>query len=56
MSLGDPVSKYLPREPPEVIMGFDREGKPVTRPASTEMKVWNLVTHTSGYTYDLWDE
>lgn len=56
VDLDDPVSKYSPNEPPPVIMGFDENMKPITRPAKTELKVIHLATHTSGYTYDLWDE
>lgn len=53
LSLDDSVGKYLPDIAEiQVWTGLDDEGKPVTRPRETDMKVIHLLTHTSGITYD----
>jgi CubicO group peptidase (beta-lactamase class C family) len=40
---------------PPVLTGFDDKGAPQLRPARTPLTLRNLLTHTSGYTYPLWD-
>lgn len=40
---------------PQVLTGFDADGHPQVRPAATRVTLRNLLTHTSGYAYDLWN-
>jgi len=40
---------------PVVLTGFDDDGQPVTRPAEGIVTLRNLLTHTSGYVYDIWN-
>jgi len=54
--LEGPVSKYLPQLADlEVLEGFDPAGKPMLRPARTQITLKHLLTHTSGLCYDNWD-
>ena len=39
----------------QVLTGFDGDGQPETRPATSEVTLRNLLTHTSGYVYDIWN-
>lgn len=51
MELTDPISKWLPEfSEPRVYVGGPAT-KPVTVPASEPIRVWHLLTHTSGLTY-----
>jgi methyl acetate hydrolase len=57
VKLDEPVSKYLPQLAKlEVLESFDAEGKPVLRPAKAAVTLKHLLTHTSGFCYDMWDE
>jgi CubicO group peptidase (beta-lactamase class C family) len=57
VQLQEPVSKYLPQLAKlDVITGFDSAGKPMLRPASKPVTLHHLLTHTSGFAYDTWDE
>ena len=38
-----------------VLDGFDAKGAPQMRPARKPLTLRNLLTHTSGYTYPLWN-
>jgi CubicO group peptidase (beta-lactamase class C family) len=40
---------------PLVLTGFDAHGKPQLRPAQKPLTLRNLLTHTSGFSYPLWD-
>lgn len=40
---------------PQVLEGFDGDGAPVLRPARASVTLRNLLTHTSGFVYDLWN-
>ena len=40
---------------PDVLEGFDDQGKPILRPARGVITLRNLLTHTSGYVYDMWN-
>lgn len=40
---------------PKVLDGFDASGQPRVRPARTTITLRNLLTHTAGYAYDVWD-
>src|SRR5689334_4835152 len=50
--LGDPIAKWLPEfaEPRVYVAGSAQ--KPVTEPATEPIRVWHLLTHMSGLTYD----
>src|SRR5215471_748394 len=54
--LEDPVSKYLPefKDPKVLVKPADGRG-PYTIPATREITIRDLLTHTSGLTYD-WNE
>lgn len=57
VQLHEPVSKYLPQLAKlDVIAGFDAAGKPQLRPATKAVTLHHLLTHTSGFAYDTWDE
>ena len=56
LTLQEPVSRHLPQlEHLKVLDGFDSAGKPKFRPARTPVTLHHLLTHTSGFCYDLWD-
>ncbi len=38
-----------------VLDGFDGDGQPVTRPPASAVTLRTLLTHTSGFVYDIWD-
>jgi len=38
-----------------VLDGFDDDGQPVTRPPATPVTLRHLLTHTSGFVYDIWN-
>jgi methyl acetate hydrolase len=38
----------------QVLEGFDASGQPCLRPARRPMTVRHLLTHTAGFTYDIW--
>jgi methyl acetate hydrolase len=40
---------------PQVLDGFDAAGAPRLRPAKRPITLRQLLTHTAGFTYDLWD-
>jgi len=40
---------------PQVLAGFDAKGLPQLRPAQKPITLRNLLTHTSGFSYLLWD-
>ena len=57
VTLDEPVSKHLPQlEKLQVLDSFDKSGKPVLRPAARPVTLHHLLTHTSGFCYDTWDE
>jgi methyl acetate hydrolase len=39
----------------EVLEGFDAAGQPVLRPPRTNITLRNLLTHTSGFVYNIWN-
>jgi len=56
LSLDAPVPEIEPAlGAPQVFDGFDKAGKPELRPAKTPISLRQLLTHTSGFTYRLWD-
>ena len=40
---------------PQVLVGFDAKGVPQLRPAQKPLTLRHLLTHTSGFSYPLWD-
>ncbi len=58
VKLDEAVSRNLPQlEKLEVLQGFERtSGKPILRPARRPVTLKHLLTHTSGFAYDTWDE
>lgn len=57
VKLHEPVSKFLPElSKLDVMTGFDAAGKPILRPATKPVTLHHLLTHTSGFAYDTWDE
>lgn len=56
LRLDDPISKVLPDlASPQVLEGFDAEGKPKLRPAKSPITLRQLMTHTAGFAYDMWN-
>ncbi|EAQ99097.1 serine hydrolase domain-containing protein [Congregibacter litoralis] len=39
----------------EVLTGFDDQGQPITRAPASPVTLRQLLTHTSGYSYHMWD-
>jgi methyl acetate hydrolase len=56
IDLDAPMSAVCPEAAnPVVLEGFANDGKPITRPAASEPTLRQLLTHTSGYVYDIWN-
>ncbi len=56
LSLDEPAGKVIPHlGQVQVLTGWDAAGKPLTRPPKTPITLRRLLTHTSGYVYDIWD-
>jgi CubicO group peptidase (beta-lactamase class C family) len=49
--LTDPVSRYLPALADMRVFAGGSDLRPVTVPATEPVRVWHLLTHTSGLTY-----
>jgi len=57
LNLDQPASEILPElTSPQVLEGFDPAGAPQLRPAKRPVTLRQLLTHTAGYTYDIWNE
>ena len=57
LSLHEPAARIDPTlGSPQVLIGFDAKGVPQLRPARREITLHDLLTHTSGFTYPLWDQ
>jgi methyl acetate hydrolase len=57
LSLDDPADKVDPElAAAQVLTGFDAKGEPQLRPPLRPITLRNLLTHTSGFSYPLWDE
>jgi len=55
VTLDEPLSKYLPDlGKAQVFEGVDAQGKPKLRPVRTPITLKHLLTHTSGFAYDVW--
>lgn len=57
VDLDAPAGTYVDElaKPAVVLDGFDADGQPITRPAVGAVTLRNLLTHTSGYVYDIWN-
>jgi len=47
-------SRFTELASPQVLEGFDSDGTPRLRPARRPMTLRHLLTHTAGFTYDIW--
>jgi methyl acetate hydrolase len=56
LSLDEPIGKLLPDlASPQVLEGFDANGGPKLRPAKKPITLRQLMTHTAGFAYDMWN-
>jgi methyl acetate hydrolase len=56
LSLDEPIGKLLPDlASPQVLEGFDTKGEPKLRPARKPITLRQLMTHTAGFAYDMWN-
>jgi methyl acetate hydrolase len=56
LSLDAPIGKVLPDlAAPQVFEGFDANGEPKLRPATKQITLRHLMTHTAGFCYDMWN-
>jgi CubicO group peptidase (beta-lactamase class C family) len=56
LGLDDPAERLDPTlASQQVLLGFDEKGKPQLRPAHKPITLRNLLSHTSGLSYQLWD-
>jgi methyl acetate hydrolase len=55
LKLEEPVPNIDPAlGSPQVLEGFDAAGTPKLRPAKRPIMLRHLLTHTAGFTYDIW--
>jgi CubicO group peptidase (beta-lactamase class C family) len=56
VSLDQPLGDILPGlSAPQVLEGYTEAGEPILRPAKRPVTLRHLLTHTSGYGYDIWN-
>jgi CubicO group peptidase (beta-lactamase class C family) len=56
LALDQPIGKLLPDlATPMVLEGFDASGEPKLRPAKKLITLRQLMTHTAGFCYDMWN-
>lgn len=57
LDLDKPINHYLPElDSLAVLQGFRDDGEPVYEPASRAPTARELITHTSGFVYSIWNE
>ena len=57
LSLDAPIGKLLPDlATPQVLEGFGDNGEPKLRPAKSPITLRQLMTHTAGFCYELWND
>ena len=57
LELDGPASAIIPYlGKVEVLDGFDDDGQPKTRPPKQQVTLRHLLTHTSGFAYEIWSE
>jgi len=56
LALDDPVPAIDPAlAKPQVLVLFDRAGRPILRPARRAITLRHLLTHTAGFSYEIWN-
>jgi CubicO group peptidase (beta-lactamase class C family) len=56
LSLDEPIGKVLPDlASPQVLEGFDANGEAKLRPAKKPITLRQLMTHTAGFCYNMWN-
>jgi CubicO group peptidase (beta-lactamase class C family) len=56
LSLDAPIGSLLPDlAKPQVLDGFDAKGEPKLRPAKGPITLRQLMTHTAGFAYNMWN-
>ncbi|MCB1716688.1 MAG: beta-lactamase family protein [Candidatus Competibacteraceae bacterium] len=56
LDLDTPIRRWAPEVAKiQVLDGWDGNGQPRLRPPKREITLRHLMTHTSGFVYDLWD-
>ncbi|MHC2401606.1 CubicO group peptidase (beta-lactamase class C family) [Bradyrhizobium barranii subsp. barranii] len=56
LSLDAPIGSVLPDlAKPQVLEGFDAKGEPKLRPAKGAITLRQLMTHTAGFAYNMWN-
>ena len=56
VGLDEPLGDLLPGlKSPQVLEGFAEDGAPIVRPARRPVTLRHLLTHTSGFGYDIWN-
>jgi methyl acetate hydrolase len=56
LNLDEPAASVDPTlGSPQVLVGFNAQGGPQLRPARRPITLRNLLSHTSGFSYPLWD-
>jgi methyl acetate hydrolase len=56
LTLDKPIADVLPElSAPQVLDGFSPSGEPKLRPAKKPINLRHLLTHTSGFVYDIWN-
>jgi CubicO group peptidase (beta-lactamase class C family) len=54
--LDEPIARILPGlASPRVLEGYSPSGQPILRPAKRPITLRHLLTHTSGFGYDIWN-
>jgi CubicO group peptidase (beta-lactamase class C family) len=57
LALDVPAAKYLPvLQTVNVLRGFDSAGHPIVRPAVKPVTLRMLLSHSSGFAYDTWNQ
>ena len=56
LALDQPAGEIMPElAEPHVLEGYDAAGKPILRPARRKITLRSLLTHTSGFVYEVWN-
>ena len=56
LTLDGPIADVLPElSAPQMLTGFGPSGEPQLRPAKGSITLRHVLTHTSGFVYDIWN-